>query len=81
MNCAIVANCQSTISNRNDATYGFELFEEMKSEMESIHQLLMDLQQAAVRSETQAKQKLKSEIEEIREIVAQQRYWSRDGLL
>jgi len=75
MNCAIVANCQSTDSSRNDVTYECELFENMKSEMESIRQLLMGLQKAAFRSESQ------SEIEEIRQIVTQQLYWTRNGLL
>lgn len=72
INCAIVVNCQSTISDRNDATYESELFEDMKSEMESMRQLLMD------HSETQVKQ-LKSEIEELRQSVTQQRYWTKNG--
>lgn len=79
MNCVIVANCQSTISNRNDAVYQFELFEDMKSEMEFICEMLMDLQQVADLRETQAMQQLKSEIEEIRQTVTQQQYWIRNG--
>lgn len=75
ISCATVANCQSTISNSNDATHERGLFEDMRSEMESIHHMLIDLQQSAVRSETQ----LKSEIEDLRQVVAQQKYWSRNG--
>jgi len=80
MSCAVVVNCQSTISLRNDVPGECELSEYMKSEKESIHQLLVNLRQTAVRSEMEIMQ-MKSEIESIRQTVAQQHYWSRNGLL
>src|SRR6218665_2295863 len=64
LNCVIVANCQSTITKRNDAAYECEAPIDTKSEMESIRQLLMNLQQAAVRNER--------DIGEIRQILIQQ---------
>jgi|SRR6218665_1635021 len=64
LNCVIVANCQSTSSKRNDAAYECEAPMDTESEMESIRQLLMNLQQAAVRNA--------KEIGEIRQILLQQ---------
>lgn len=75
MDFANVANCQSTIYNRNDAAYYVYNFvvEDMKSDMESIRQVLMNLQKAAARIETHTVtiQEMKSEIETIRQIAIQ----------
>lgn len=72
VNCVVFANCQSTTSNRNEAIFEFELLEDMKSEIESIRRLLMNLQQTVVRNEKQAigRQEVKLEIEDIRNIIA-----------
>lgn len=72
MNSVVVGNCQSTISNTNEAIYEFELLEDMKSEMRSIRQLLMNLQQSTSRKEKQAMQEMRSEIEEIRQTMFEQ---------
>lgn len=72
MNSVVVGNCQSTISNTNEAIYEFELLEDMKSEMRSIRQLLMNLQQSTSRNEKQAMQEMRSEIEEIRQTMFEQ---------
>lgn len=79
MSCATLVNCQSTISKSSDATHEHGLFEAMQSEIESIHELLVNLQQSSVRSETSA-MLLKSEIEDIRQTLSQQQYWSKNGL-
>ena len=81
MNCAIVVNCQSTVSNSNDVSCGeyHEMFEIIKSEMGSIRQLLMNLQQTPVRSETHAIQEIKSNIEEMSQILLKQHTSSNDS--
>lgn len=61
LNCAIVVNCQSTISKRNVATYECEPSIDTKSEMESIRQLLMNLQQSAVRNEKEIRQIMRNQ--------------------
>lgn len=77
---ATVSNCQSTISSRNDAACTCERgqFEDMRSEMESNHQTLIELKKSAARSETHT-MLLKSEIEGLRRLMAEQQYWSRNG--
>jgi len=56
MSCVVVASCNSNISDTNDATQEYELSEDIMSEIGSIRQL---------------QQEMKSDIEEIREIVIQ----------
>ena len=66
MNFAAIINCQSTISHRNDAAYECELTLDIKFEIESIRQQLLNIEQEK-----------KMDIEEIRQIVNQE-YWSRN---
>lgn len=70
MNCIIVADCQTTISNRNDAMLECALTEDIKHQMESMHLLQGNLWQ-----------EMKSEIEDIRQMlhVIQQQNLPRNG--
>src|SRR5688572_22730113 len=67
MNCFALVYCQSTTSMRNDAEWQNEYFEDVKSELESIRQLLRTKQKTDVSNDRQAIQELKSEIQEIRQ--------------
>lgn len=69
MNGTIVINCQPTISNRNDATDESEFSAAIKSQVESIQLMLGNL-----------KQEMKSEFEDIRQIVTERQNVSRNGL-
>jgi len=73
--CIMVGNCQSTISNGD-----FVQCDDLRSEIESIRQLLMTQQRAAGCNEHHTIQEMKSQIEEIRKIAIQQQNLARRGL-
>lgn len=66
MSCVVVANCESYISDSGDSTQECELSEDILSEIGSLREL---------------QQEMKSNIEEIRQIVTQLQNQPRNGLL